>query len=233
MRTLTLLLSLAAASAFAATPTQTLGARSAHHQLHVERTAVSADRVVYNVAVDDLDSGAVVLNQRVEGRPRQPLDISGGVGTKRVHVHLADTEHFFTAAVAVTEDNTIVDEFRTWWQLEPRTPGATAQSEDPVPLLKAPGAYRVGGDVKPPVVIRKANPFYPDSARRNNVMGIVILEVLVGKDGRVKETAVRKGLPEGLSQAAIDAVRQWEFKPGTLNGEPVDVIFNLTINFRL
>src|ERR1043165_3206406 len=104
MRTLTLLLSLAAASAFAAPPT--LGARSAHHQLHVERTAVSADRVVYNVAVDDLDSGAVVLNQRVEGRPRQPLDISGGVGTKRVHVHLADTEHFFTAAVAVTEDNT-------------------------------------------------------------------------------------------------------------------------------
>jgi len=233
MRTLTLLFSLAAASTFAATTTQTLGARSAHHQLHVERTAVSAERVVYNVAVDDLDSGAVVLNQRVEGRPGQPLDVSGGVATKRVRVHLADTEHFFTAAVAVVEDNTVVDEFRTWWQLEPRTPGATAQSDDPVPLLNAPGAYRVGGDVKPPVVIRRANPFYPESARRNNVMGVVVLEVLVGKDGRVKETAVRKGLPEGLSQAAIDAVRQWEFEPGTLNGEPVDIIFDLTIAFRL
>src|ERR1043165_9675328 len=114
MRTLTLLLSLAAASTFAATSTQTLGARSAHHQLHVERTAVSADRVVYNVAVDYPDSGAVVLNQGVEGRPRQPLDISGGVGTKRVHVHLADTEHFFTAAVAVTQHNTIVAEFPPW-----------------------------------------------------------------------------------------------------------------------
>src|ERR1043166_1832827 len=98
MRTLTLLLSLAAASTFATTSTETLGARSAHHQLRLERIAVSADRVVYNVAIDDLDSGAVVLNERVEGKPGEALDVSGGVGAKRVRVHLADTEHFFTAA---------------------------------------------------------------------------------------------------------------------------------------
>jgi TonB family protein len=44
---------------------------------------------------------------------------------------------------------------------------------------------------------------------------------------------VLKPLPFGLDQAAVDAVRRWKFKPGTLNGQPVDVIFNLTVNFKL
>ena len=55
---------------------------------------------------------------------------------------------------------------------------------------------------------------------------------MIGKDGSVKDATVLKGLPEGLSEAAMNAVRQWRFRPGTLNGEPVDVIFNLTVNFR-
>jgi len=44
---------------------------------------------------------------------------------------------------------------------------------------------------------------------------------------------VIKGLPLGLSESAVEAVKQWKFKPGTLNGEPVEVIFNLTVNFKL
>jgi periplasmic protein TonB len=44
---------------------------------------------------------------------------------------------------------------------------------------------------------------------------------------------VLKPLPFGLDQAAVEAVKRWKFKPGTLNGQPVDVIFNLTVNFKL
>jgi TonB family protein len=92
---------------------------------------------------------------------------------------------------------------------------------------------RVGGDVQAPVVVEKVEPSYTEEGRKANINGIVIIEAVIGSDGVVKKTSVLKPLPFGLDQAAIDAVKQWKFKPGTLNGEPVDVIFNLVVNFRL
>lgn len=232
MRKLPLLLLLATLPAFAATSLQTLGARSVHHSLRVERSA-GPERVTYNVVVEDLDSGAVLLNSRVDGKPGEAVDVSGRFAAKQVRVRLAYSTHFFSATLNVIEGKKIVDEFRTWWQLEPRDADESAEAGEAPQILKAPGAYRVGGDVLPPIAIRHVNPMYPESARRDGIAGIVIVEVLIGKDGRVKDAAVRKGLPDGLSEAAVDAVRQWEFKPATRNGEPVDVVFNLTINFRL
>ena len=91
----------------------------------------------------------------------------------------------------------------------------------------------MGGDVKAPVVLGRVNPMYSEEARQARVSGIVILEVLIDKTGVVREANVLKGLPMGLSEAAADAVRQWTFEPATKNGEPVDVVFNLTINFKL
>src|SRR5206468_1876391 len=92
---------------------------------------------------------------------------------------------------------------------------------------------RVGGDVKAPVVVRHVDPLYPEEARASRISGIVILEVLIDKTGAVKDVQVLKGLPNGLSEAAVTAARQWTFLPATQNGKPVDVIFNLTVNFKL
>lgn len=100
-----------------------------------------------------------------------------------------------------------------------------------MPLFAQP--YRVGGDVKAPVVIKRVEPVYPAEARAARISGIVITEVVIDRTGVVRDAKVLKPLPFGLDQAAIDAVKQWQFRPGTLNGEPVDTIFNLTINFRL
>jgi len=92
---------------------------------------------------------------------------------------------------------------------------------------------RVGGDVRAPVLTEKVEPSYTEEARRAGINGIVIIEAIIGSDGVVKDAHVLKPLPFGLDQAAVDAVKQWKFKPGTLSGQPVDVIFNLTVNFRL
>ena len=92
---------------------------------------------------------------------------------------------------------------------------------------------RVGGDVKAPVVVKRVEPIYNELARHAKTSGVVVLEAVIDKNGNVDKVKVIKGLPLGLSQSAEDAVRQWKFKPGTLNGEPVDVIFNLTVNFTL
>ncbi len=93
--------------------------------------------------------------------------------------------------------------------------------------------YRVGGDVKAPVVIQRVEPQYPEEARKARISGIVIVETVIDRNGDVKDVRVLKPLPLGLDQAAVDAVKQWKFRPGTMNGEPVDVIFMLTVNFRL
>ena len=61
----------------------------------------------------------------------------------------------------------------------------------------------------------------------------MILEATIDASGNVRDVRVLKPLPDGLSEAARDALKQWKFAPGTLDGRPVDVIFNVTISFRL
>jgi protein TonB len=92
---------------------------------------------------------------------------------------------------------------------------------------------RVGGDVNPPVAVKRVDPIYPDVARKARIEGMVILETIIDRDGNVTDVRVLKGLPLGLDQSAVDAVKRWKFKPGTLNGQAVPVIFTLTVNFTL
>lgn len=92
--------------------------------------------------------------------------------------------------------------------------------------------YRVGGDVTAPVVIQRIDPVYPPEAKEKGIAGIVITEVMVDREGNVVDVRVLKPLPYGLDQAAVDAVRQWKFRPGTRNGQPVGVFFNLTVKFE-
>jgi protein TonB len=56
---------------------------------------------------------------------------------------------------------------------------------------------------------------------------------VIDRQGNVTEARVLKGLPFGLDHAALAAIRQWKFQPGTLNGQPVPVYYNLTVNFRI
>ncbi len=95
------------------------------------------------------------------------------------------------------------------------------------------GPLRVGGDVKAPIVTQRVQPKYTETARTARLSGVVIVEAVINKNGEVEQVRVLKPLPMGLAQEAEAAVRQWKFKPGTLNGQPVDVIFNLTVNFTL
>jgi protein TonB len=114
--------------------------------------------------------------------------------------------------------------------------GGTGTDTTPAPAPEPPkpeGPLRVGGDVKAPIVQHRTDPQYPDMARKARIAGMVIVEAIINKDGEVEQVKVIKGLPMGLSESAVEAVKQWKFKPGTMNGQPVDVIFNLTVNFKL
>lgn len=97
---------------------------------------------------------------------------------------------------------------------------------------KVDGALRVGGEIREPRKVKDVRPIYPALAREARVQGLVILETVIDKEGRTSDVRVLRSVPE-LDQAAIDAVRQWEYTPTLLNGMPVDVIFTVTVNFTL
>ena len=104
-----------------------------------------------------------------------------------------------------------------------------------VPLPAPPLATKplpVGGRIKEPTKVRHVPPVYPTMAQQAHVEGIVIIEAIIGVDGRVKEARVLRSKPL-LDQAALDAVKQWVFTPTMLNGVPVPVIMTVTVNFML
>jgi protein TonB len=95
------------------------------------------------------------------------------------------------------------------------------------------GPVRVGGDVKAPVKTSGNDPIYTEVARKANIQGIVIIEAIIDQNGNVTDVRVLKGLPLGLDSSALNAVKNWKFKPGTLNGQAVPVYYNLTVTFRI
>jgi len=91
---------------------------------------------------------------------------------------------------------------------------------------------RVASRVAEANLIHDVAPQYPPEAGRARVEGTVVLMAVIGKDGSVQDVRVESGLPL-LAQAAIDAVKQWRYRPYLLNGEPVEVDSRITINFTL
>ena len=101
------------------------------------------------------------------------------------------------------------------------------------PPAEPEGPIHVGGDVKAPVKSYAPHPSSTEIARKARIQGVVIVQAIIDKQGTVTNVKVLKGLPMGLSEEAVKAIKSWRFKPATLNGKPVDVYYNLTVNFRL
>ncbi len=104
---------------------------------------------------------------------------------------------------------------------------------DAPPAAEPEGPIHVGGDVNAPVKVNAPNPQYTEIARKARIQGVVIVQAIINKQGRVENVKVLKGLPMGLEEEAVKAIKGWTFEPATLNGKPVDVYYNLTVNFRL
>ena len=101
------------------------------------------------------------------------------------------------------------------------------------PVAEPEGPIYVGGDVKAPEKILSPQPQYTEIARKARVQGVVIVQAIIDKEGNVTNVKVLKGLSMGLDDEAVKAIKKWKFQPATLNGKPVDVYYNLTVNFRL
>ena len=101
-----------------------------------------------------------------------------------------------------------------------------------VPKVATPQRVKVSAGVTSGLLIRKITPTYPPLAKQARIQGSVVLQAVIGKDGTIQNLRAVSGHPM-LIQSAIDAVRQWKYKPYFLNGDAVEVDTQVTVNFTL
>ena len=113
--------------------------------------------------------------------------------------------------------------------------GAVPTAAPPPPPPKAapkPSRIRVGGNVQAANLIRKVVPVYPPLAKQARIQGTVRFQAIIGKDGTIQNLQLVSGHPL-LVAAAQQAVSQWVYRPTLLNGDPVEVVTTIDVNFTL
>jgi TonB family protein len=143
--------------------------------------------------------------------------VASAIRSAETRANLPAAARGFSSSVGLSIDGT-----------PPRGQGGPLPPAGP-PAPNAP--VRVGGNLKQPAKIADAAPVLPEIARQAGIRGIVIIEITIGTDGAIRDAKILRSIPL-LDQAALDAVRQWRYEPTLLNGAPVPVIMNVTVNFQ-
>ena len=130
--------------------------------------------------------------------------------------------------------NGVAPGFTTGYQTDPATNDVTLVIADSLPAFpKAAGArLRVGGNVQSARLVTKVPPLYPPLAKQARIQGTVRFTTLIGADGHVRELLLEAGHPL-LIDSAMTAVRQWIYQPTLLNGNPVEVVTSIDVNYTL
>src|ERR1039457_1724144 len=110
----------------------------------------------------------------------------------------------------------------------PRAPAPLSWAVAPAP----PTTIRVGSNVQQAKLLVKVMPVYPPEAKAQGIEGTVVLQATIDKDGTVASLMVLSGDPM-LVTAAMDAVKQWQYSTTLLNGDPVEVVTEIRVNFTL
>ena len=111
--------------------------------------------------------------------------------------------------------------------------GIISSTPAAIPKVATPQRVRVSAGVTQGLKIKNVNPVYPQMAKIARVQGPVVLAAVIGKDGTIQGLHVLSTASPLLNQAAIDAVKEWRYRPYILNGEPVEVDTQITVNFTL
>jgi len=130
--------------------------------------------------------------------------------------------------LAPTLDDSVIATLPAYWQnyFATKEGKARAQRVDA-------SALRPGGDVKPPHLLTVLDPASSDYAQKNNIAGMVFLQMVVDAQGRPGEVTIVRPIGFGLDERAVEAVEHAQFRPGTLNGKPVSEVVNLQVTFRI
>jgi TonB family protein len=96
-----------------------------------------------------------------------------------------------------------------------------------------PQRIRVGGNVVAARLVSKVEPVYPQYTQEQGIQGTVLLQAIISKEGNVMSLSVINTVDSDLARAATTAVQQWHYQPTLLNGQPVEVVTTVTVDFKL
>lgn len=204
-----------------------------------ERTQLYAGPGIFYPLVGDLDDSAEVV---VYTRDHDFYAIEHGTSVAYAHVDAVDVTASGSRQVDVaTTDTAPPSATDTTETLPPIADTTTTAIPEPVPIPEPTPepveTSRVYSAVPPggtqPQELDRVIPRYPSAARRANVSGPVVVRGIVRRDGTIDNVEVIKDLPYGLGEEARRAVSRWRFRPATFRGEPIDVYYTVTVNFRL
>jgi TonB family protein len=123
------------------------------------------------------------------------------------------------------------------WVLSPATrdglPVSVGAQMDVVFSLRSANAVQMGAGMSPPTVLQRVEPKYTAEAARAGLSGTVVLQAVIKSDGTVDVLRVVRGLPAGLTDSAIEAIKQWQFRPGQKDGQNADIALNIEVNFNI
>jgi TonB family protein len=190
--------------------------------------------VLPGVKVTLMDSNEVKLEATTNASGRFDLPPVGpgkylltaglvGFGTLRQEIELRETNDWERTVTLQ------IGELRESVRIRGSRAGATAAA-----ARTGATPIRVGGNIRVPKKVRDVKPVFPESMREAGLTGVVPVEALIGVDGSVVSLRVLSAQAHpDFAIAAVDAVRQWQFTPTLLNGQPVEVRMNVTITFDL
>lgn len=152
--------------------------------------------------------------------------LSAGTDQARVEVRVDGSPGAFTLGIRYNETSVLSPANST----KPESVAVSMFSEKAGANVQ--DIFHVGGDVLAPVVTHRIEPVYPEDMKAMRISGMIILQTFIDETGKVVDAHVLKSLPGSFNDAALVAVKQWEFKPATRDGKPVAVIFNLVMQFK-
>jgi TonB family protein len=116
---------------------------------------------------------------------------------------------------------------------EERNAEAAEGARSAYPQPSNPQQLRIGGEAEQAKLIHKVQPVYPTPAKAAGVQGKVLLDTVISADGIPQEIRVISSPSDDLTQSALEAVRQWRYSPPLLNGQPVEVVTEVMVNYTL
>ena len=185
---------------------------------------LSSDTQVH-VYTRDHDFYAIDHNDGIAYADVDAIDVSAT--SRQLEVH--------TEPAAPTETTASEEPLAPPAPTQTQTVATEAPAPQPAPAeVDRSGVYAaVPAGGTQPEELERVVPRYPPIARRAGVYGSVVVRGIVRRDGTIDDVEIIKDLPYGLGESAREAVSQWRFRPATYRGEPIDVYYTVTVNFRL
>jgi TonB family protein len=174
----------------------------------------------YDVQVFDAESRTGLAQLKVVTKGDTPAESETTAGSMRYKVRIEP--HGSAYLIAFTSDDGAegIDIMRGGF--------TTAAKSRPVPTH----VVRAGREINVPAILRRVEPVYTEEARAAGAAGAVVVELLIDRSGFVREATVVQPMGHGLSESAVDAVKQWQFAPSMQEGVPVEVAYEVAIDFK-